>query len=224
MMQQQGGFAYRAPETGLARVGQRFTEFHTLTVKQRKNWWEVLLSLEQNNRYVVLGNRMGAAFEVAEQGDGFGAFFKRLFLGTARPFTAFVTDLRSGNLAMRLHRRWRWFFPRLDVHDGNDEPVAFIESQWAWFQRRFTVCDPQGTVHAEIIGPFFKPWTFELTIGGQVVGRIEKKWSGFLKEAFTDADNFELTFSGDLDPRWKALLLAAAVLVDVAHFERAKNG
>jgi uncharacterized protein YxjI len=221
---QQAGFAYRAPENGLAMVGQRFTDLQTLTVKQRKNWWEMIFSFEAKNRYVVLGNRMGAAFEVEEQGEGFGALLKRLFLGTARPFTAFVTDARRDSLAMRLHRRWRWFFPFMDVHDGEDQPVASLEAQWAWFQRRYTVRDAQGTTLGEIVGPFFKPWTFELTVGGQVIGHIKKKWSGLLKEAFSDADNFEVEFAADVDPRWKALSLAAAVLIDVVHFERAKNG
>lgn len=210
-------------ETGLARVGRRFTDLQTLTVKQRKNWWEVLFNLEENNRYVVLGNHMGAAFEVEEQGDGIKALLKRLFLGTARPFTAFVTDTRRDTLAMRLHRRWRWFFPYLDVHDGADQPVASLESQWAWFQRRYVVRDAQGAELGEIIGPFFKPWTFELTARGQVIGHIKKKWSGFFKEAFTDADNFEVEFVAEVDPRWKALALAAAVLIDVVHFERAKQ-
>ena len=53
---------------------------------------------------------------------------------------------------------------------------------------------------------------------------MKKKWSGLLKEAFTEADNFEVEFVADIDPRWKALALAAAVLIDVVHFERAKNG
>lgn len=221
---QQAGFAYRAPESGLAVLGQRFTDLQTLTVKQRKNWWEMLFAFEAKNRYVVLGNRMGAAFEVEEQGEGFGELLKRLFLGTARPFTAYVTDTRRDSLAMRLHRRWRWFFPFMDVHDGEDHPVASLEAQWAWFQRRYTVRDAQGATLGEIIGPFFKPWTFELTVGGRVIGHIKKKWSGLLKEAFTDADNFEVDFEADVDPRWKALALAAAVLIDVVHFERAKNG
>jgi uncharacterized protein YxjI len=220
----QPGIVYREPETGLARVGQRFADLQTLTVKQRKNWWELLINLEAKNRYVVLGNRMGAAFEVEEQGEGFAALLKRVFLGTARPFTAYVTDARRDTLAMRLHRRWRWFFPYLDVHDGEDNPVASLEAQWAWFQRRYMVRDAQGTVLGEVVGPFFKPWTFELTVGGQVIGHIKKKWSGLFKEAFTDADNFEVEFVAEVDPRWKALALAAAVLIDVVHFERAKNG
>lgn len=220
----QSGIAYREPENGLAVVGQRFTDLQTLTVKQRKNWWELLFAFEAKNRYVVLGNRMGAAFEVEEQGEGLGALLKRLFLGTARPFTAWVTDMRRDTLAMRLHRRWRWFFPFMDVHDGDDRPVASLEARWAWFQRRYTVRDAQGNELGEIIGPFFRPWTFELTVGGRVIGHIKKKWSGLLKEAFTDADNFEVEFAADTDPRWKALALAAAVLLDVVHFERAKNG
>ena len=219
----QPGMAYRAQDNGLALVGQRFTDLQTLTVKQRKNWWELVFNMDQKNRYVVLGNRMGAAFEVEEQGDGIGALLKRLFLGSARPFTSFVTDVRRGALAMRLHRRWRWFFPLLDVHDGEDKPVASIEAQWAWFQRRYTVRDAQGNTLGEIIGPFFKPWTFELTVGSRVIGHVKKKWSGLLKEAFTEADNFEVEFVADIDPRWKALALAAAVLIDVVHFERAKN-
>ena len=57
----------------------------------------------------------------------------------------------------------------------------------------------------------------------RVIGHVKKKWSGLLKEAFTDADNFEVEFVADIDPRWKAVALAAAVLIDVIHFERAKN-
>lgn len=83
--------------------------------------------------------------------------------------------------------------------------------------------DAQGTTPGEIIGPFFKPWTFELTVGSRVIGHAKKKWSGLLKEDFTDADDFEVEFVADIDPRWKALALAAAVLIDVIHFERAKN-
>ena len=214
----------RPQETGLARVAQRFAEYRSLMVKQRVHWWELVLNWEVPNAYVVLGNHLGVAFDVEEQCEGFAARLKMLFLGTARPFTAFVTDRRRDTLAMRLHRPWRWFFPRLDVCDADDQPVAFIESAWSWLQRRYVVGDAAGNVLGEIIGPIWKPWTFELRAGDRVVGVIRKKWGGLVKEAMTDADNFEITFEPDTDPRWRALALAAAVLIDVMHFERAKNG
>jgi len=45
-----------------------------------------------------------------------------------------------------------------------------------------------------------------------------------LKEASSDAHNFEVEFPADVDPRVKLLALAAAVLMDVVHLERANNG
>lgn len=53
-----------------------------------------------------------------------------------------------------------------------------------------------------------------LTKDGAVeVGRISKQWSGLLKEAFTDTDNFGISFPMDLDVKMKAVLLGALFLI-----------
>lgn len=44
-------------------------------------------------------------------------------------------------------------------------------------------------------------------------GIISKKWGGFLKELFTDADSFGVSFPPDLDPKYKVLFLAACFLI-----------
>ena len=44
-----------------------------------------------------------------------------------------------------------------------------------------------------------------------------------LKEAFTKADNFGITFPADLDVTRKSLLLGAVFLIDFVHFERGGN-
>lgn len=49
--------------------------------------------------------------------------------------------------------------------------------------------------------------------GGTQVGKISKKWSGLLREAFTDADNFGISFPMDLDVRMKAVMLGACFLI-----------
>lgn len=46
-----------------------------------------------------------------------------------------------------------------------------------------------------------------------VVGRISKQWSGLLREAFTDADYFGITFPMDLDVRMKAVMIGACFLI-----------
>ena len=53
----------------------------------------------------------------------------------------------------------------------------------------------------------------------QEVGLIQKKWSGLLKELFTDADNFWVDFEAVADPQLRALLFSATVLIDIVHFE-----
>ena len=51
------------------------------------------------------------------------------------------------------------------------------------------------------------------------VGKISKKWTGFIHEIFTDADIFGVSFPKDLDIKSKAILLGATILIDFAYFE-----
>uniref|UniRef100_A0A0R3SGH6 Phospholipid scramblase n=1 Tax=Hymenolepis diminuta TaxID=6216 RepID=A0A0R3SGH6_HYMDI len=51
------------------------------------------------------------------------------------------------------------------------------------------------------------------------LGTIRKEWSGFMREMFTDADDFSVTFPPDLDSRVKALVISAVFLLDFTYFE-----
>ncbi|XP_034517758.1 phospholipid scramblase 1 isoform X4 [Ailuropoda melanoleuca] len=53
-----------------------------------------------------------------------------------------------------------------------------------------------------------------------VVGKISKQWTGFVREAFTDADNFGIQFPLDLDVKMKAVMLGACFLIDFMFFEK----
>jgi len=51
------------------------------------------------------------------------------------------------------------------------------------------------------------------------IGKISKQWTGLVKESFTDADNFGISFPVDLDVKMKASLLGALFLIDMMYFE-----
>jgi len=51
-------------------------------------------------------------------------------------------------------------------------------------------------------------------LGEQEIGRISKKWSGLLAEAFTDADTFGVEFGPAMAPPLCALVLAATFLIE----------
>ena len=45
-------------------------------------------------------------------------------------------------------------------------------------------------------------------------------WGGNIKEMFTDAHTFGVSFPKDMDPTSKAVLLGAAIAIDFAYYEK----
>jgi len=206
-----------------AQLETRFADFQRLTVRQRKLWLELLLNFEMKNSYDVYDDQQMPVFRVREQGNGFLAFLKRIFLGPLRPFSALVTDLGTDAPVMLVRRPFRFIFHRLEVTGADGQPLGAIQRRWSWLRRIYVVEDASGNVVADVFGPILRPWTFEVRIDGHPQAVIRKRWSGLLKEAFTDADNFGVEIGALDSPRLKALVFAATVLIDVVHFERAKG-
>jgi len=218
-MEPQNALVKAAPQA----LATRFAGYKKLSVRQRKKWLEILLSFEMKNSYDVYDDHQMPVLRVRELGQGIGSFIKRVFLGPIRPFDATISDLGTEEPVLELKRRFRFIFHRLEVHAPDGTLLGAIQKKWSWVRRIYTIEDAQGQPIAELFGPFFKPWTFEIRQNGQQLGAIRKKWSGLAKEMFTDADNFGVDIEGIADPTLKALAFAATVLIDVVHFERAKN-
>jgi uncharacterized protein YxjI len=191
---------------------------HALRVRQVKEWGEILTGFEGRNRYEVVGDDGRPLFFAGEVGGGVGLFFLRIFLKANRPFTM---ELKSptGETLLTLRRPWRFWLSRLEVEDGEGRHLGAIQQRFRFFARGYDVLGPHDEELAHIHGPFFKPWTFNVEHQGREVGTIAKKWSGFGKEMFTDADNFGVQFNGLDDPRLRTLVVAATFLIDFVHFE-----
>lgn len=192
-----------------------------LRIRQRKELLEVFTDWETRNRYEIDDADGNPILYAGEESSGIGAFLFRQFLGRKRPFTIGIRDL-AGNVVLTVKRPWRWFFSRAEVHDGSGQLLGAIQQRFAIFARRYTLEGPGGGVGAEIHGPFFRPWTFDVRVRGNVVGRIAKRWSGLLQEAFTDADTFGVEMTPTLDERLRPLVLGATFLIDFVHFEKSR--
>ncbi|MBK9033067.1 MAG: scramblase [Myxococcales bacterium] len=199
-----------------------FVRSNRLSVRQRKRWLEILTSLDARNTYAVYDEAGSPVFNVQEQGRGFGSLLKRLFLTSFRPFRSHVEDVTAGRQILALRRPFRFMFHRLEVSTPDGQLLGALQKRWTWFRRKYTVEGANGEELATLFGPFWRPWTFKILLPGQEheVGLIQKKWSGLAKEMFTQADNFWVEFGGVADPRLRALLFSATVLIDVVHFER----
>jgi len=189
-----------------------------LMVRQKKEWGEILTGFETKNRYEVLDQRSRPLLEVLEEGGSFLTAITRVFLKALRPFTMHLFSPQGAGL-FKLTRPFRFYFHELEVCRSNGDSVGKIRRRLALLRRIYSVIDRNGNEIFRLFGPILHPWTFQIQKGGQELGRITKKWSGLAKEAFTDADNFGITFPQGIDLSQKAVLLGAVFLIDFVHFE-----
>lgn len=194
---------------------ERLSAASTLAVGQRKEWGEILTGFETKNKYAVTDETGNLLYAAAEVG---GSLFLRLILKSARPFTVLVVTT-DGQTVIEIKRPFRFYFQEAEIRDGQQQLLGRIKRRFSFLRRVYTVYDSAGEEIFQLFGPILRPWTFQIKDGETELGKITKKWSGLLKEAFTDADNFGITFPADWNVRLKALFLGAVFLIDFVHFE-----
>lgn len=188
-------------------------------VSQQKEWGEIVTGFETKNKYSVL-DTAGRQLYMALEEDG--STLLRMFLKAARPFKITVKN-SDNNTVIRADRPFRFYFHEISVYDNGGKFLGALKKRFSLLRRVYSVYDQQGREIYQLFGPLLKPWTFIIKKDFKELGKITKKWSGLLKEGFTDADNFSVTFPADWDIKLKALFLGAVFLIDFVHFENTGN-
>ena len=199
---------------------EKLSSFDTLIVSQKKEWGEIVTGFETKNKYVVTDASGNEEFMAVEEN---GSTLMRLFLKALRPFEINILDFEQKSL-LKLNRPFRFYFHELNISDSRGRHLGTIVRRFSILRRIYSVNSRGGNEIFQLFGPLLHPWTFIIKKGEKELGKITKKWSGLLKEGFTDADNFGVTFPADLDPAKKALLLGAVFLIDFVHFENKSGG
>ncbi len=199
------------------------SEHKTIRVRQRRELAE-LFGFETRNKYEIQNAMESPIGFAAEQGKGFFGLLARGFLGHWRNFEIHVFNFdRTPWLVLR--HPFRLFFQRIEVSDVSKERVGALQQRFSVFTRYFDLEDSRGKVRFQMRAGFFSFWTFPVYQGNTKVAQIEKKWSGLLREAFTDSDHFEVHFLSEiLTEADRQLILAAALFVDIQYFERKARG
>lgn len=207
------------PESDLmdSMVGSR----HVM-ITQETEIGEAVLGFETRNRYRIHDGAGGELGFAAEEAGGVGKAISRNMLGANRPCRLHIYDA-AGQKVAEANKPFRFFFPSMDLLEGG-RLIGRAERKFKIIGRRFVVEDSAGREVFEIIGRALKIWTFNVMRGGREVARISKEWSGLMKEAFTDADNFGVEFIDEgLSADERKLLVMATFLIDFACFENNNN-
>lgn len=188
---------------------------NTLVISQKKEWGEIATGFETKNRYVVFDEQGNMLYDAQEES---GSFLLRMFLKALRPFSI-VLSPPNQTPAFLVERPFRFYFHKIEVKTAEGKLLGTVEREFSWLVRVFRVSDAQGREFCRLHGPLFHPWTFEIRQHDREVGKITKKWSGLLKEGFSDADNFAAVLPPGMPPEQKGVLLGAVFLIDFVYFE-----
>ncbi|XP_065180303.1 phospholipid scramblase 1-like [Sycon ciliatum] len=209
------------------------TQVDQLLVKQKVELLEALTGFETANKYVV-ANTLGQQVYFAAEKSG---CCERQCCTLSRAFEIHIID--NANQTVMVFKRPRHFCTnscmgctssRVTVEAPPGNVIGYV-------QTNTFCCKPTYTIEAPDLSPVLKitspccgcgcscsPKFAVQTLTGEEIGCVQKKFSGVVKEAFTDADNFNITFPMDLDVKVKASLLASLFLIDMLHFEQSGSG
>lgn len=208
------------------------TQVDQLLIKQQVELLEAFTGFETNNKYKILNSMGQQVFFAAEDTD----CCTRQFCGPCRPFEMRILDNMQREV-IHLNRPLRCsscFFPcclqEIEVQSPPGTVIGYCVQNWSICFPRFEIQNAAREAVLRIEGPFCQcnicgdvEFTLLSVDGQNEVGKVSKQWSGLAKEAFTDADNFGITFPMDLDVKIKGVILGACFLIDFMFFEETAN-
>jgi uncharacterized protein YxjI len=188
-------------------------------VRQQVESLELVTGFEGRNRYAFFTPAGQKLAHAEEDNTGMmGAVTRNLF-SNARPFTMGISVLNTAEV-IGVKRHFEIIFSTIKVSDSQG-PVGEVNQRFSLINKKYDLVSYFGSRTLTILGPLWRPWTFNVFAGGRQVGSIKKKWSGLMKEAFTKADTFEVSID---DPKLslaeRKLIFAAAIAIDIDYFEQ----
>lgn len=208
-------------------------EIDQLLIHQQIELFELITGFETKNKYMIR-NTLGQSVFYAGEESG---CCNRQCMGPLRAFDLNFYD-HYGNVVMHMYRPLRCAccccpccLQTIEVSAPPGNVIGSIHQNWSVLFPRFSIKDATGTTLMKIHGPFLtmscrcKDVDFKIKSpnGKMDIGKVTKQWSGFVQEAFTDTDNFSVTFPMDMDITAKALLLASVFLIDFMYYETNNN-
>ncbi|TSL34602.1 Phospholipid scramblase 2 [Bagarius yarrelli] len=205
------------------------TQIDQLLIHQKVELLEAFIGFETNNKYEIKNSMGQKVYKAKEKND----CCTRNCCGAIRSFDMKIQDNMDREV-IRLIRPFRcascWFpccLQEMEVQAPPGTTIGYVSQDWHPCYPKFSIKGANKETVMKLEGPCLAcnccgDVNFELTgkDGGKPIGRISKQWSGLLKEAFTDTDNFGIQFPMDLDVKMKAVLMGASFLIDFMFFEQ----
>jgi uncharacterized protein YxjI len=123
----------------------------------------------------------------------------------------------DGAAVLTLHRPAKLLKSKIEVTDASGAALGTIVQENVVGKKRFSLNGADGQKLGELQGESWVSWDFAIKDARDaVVGTVNKKFAGFLREGFTTADTYLVRLESSLRGPLRSLAFAAAVAVDTA--------
>ncbi|KAL6732149.1 hypothetical protein Aduo_002941 [Ancylostoma duodenale] len=215
-----------APIDGVPAGLEYLAMIDTITVHQ-------IGGFETKNKYVLKnanGEQVYYAFEESERverqccgpGRGFTMHvldnFKREVLVVRRPFKC------CGEACFGLCANVQCCSSECTVQSPSGAVIGTVMQRSEYCSRIYEIKGVDDNFSLRVKRPCACPCLIDIefpfhTASGENIGSITRKWGGWARAVYNDADVFSVTFPLELDVRAKAVLLGATFLIDFLDFE-----
>ena len=160
---------------------------------------------EENNQIGAINQRLTG-----------GQKLLRILINKAMlPFTLDIVDT-NGSVLAKIQRGWTFFMSKISIVDENGNTIGFIKQKFKLFKPTFEILAQNNEPIGKITGDW-KAWDFKIFDDKEFqIGTVNKKWAGFMKEAFTTADKYVVNIdSKNLSKEHRIAMLASAITIDM---------
>lgn len=206
-----------------------------ILIKQKAEVLETLTDIETQNKYKLVNSAGQQVYFATEETDT----CLRQICGSVRGFVMHIVD-NHGQEVMRVSRDFKcsagccWCICckacalEVIIEAPVGEVIGKVKQTCSFLRPYFHITTPEDEIVLKIRGPVAQ---VPFCVAGQdfqviapdkntTVGKISKERTGLIKEMFTRADNFGVTFPMNLDVKSKAAMIGAVFLIDLMYFER----
>lgn len=175
-----------------------------LIIARAVEWGTVLLGFEQANRYTIYDEKGNIVAHLLEEEGSIGSTINRQLFRTRRSFSATVLSPDGQNIIFRLRRPMYLINSTIYVEDGQGNTLGEVQQTFHLWRRKYDLF-LGNTQYAAINGNFLA-WEFRLEDKhGSTLALIDRNFSGFGIELFTDAGQYVIHFGGSSQEAAKQL-------------------
>jgi uncharacterized protein YxjI len=171
--------------------------------------------LKFHNHYNVFDETGLQIGTVVQRVSGWHKFL-RLFLNKKMfPFHLQIMDANE-NVLVNINRGWTFWMSKVTITDTSGMKLGHFKQKFRLLKPRFRIFDATETEIGSIAGNW-TAWNFEIKDNnGNLIGTINKKWAGAMKEIFTSADKYRVSVVPEYaENSNKINIVSTAIIIDM---------